>query len=48
MKTAYDQWLETCVAAAGIRDRFGGEAAFDYLIGEKLMNLIDLNWDTNE
>ena len=48
MKTVYDRWLETCVAAAGIRDHFGGEAAFDYLVGEKLMNLIDLNWDADE
>ena len=48
MKTAYNKWLETCTAAEGIRDRFGCEAAFDYLIGEKLMNLIDLNWNTDE
>jgi len=48
MKTAYDQWLENCTAAEGIRDRFGCDAAFDYLIGEKLMNLIDLNWNTDE
>jgi hypothetical protein len=29
-------WIEQCGAAAGIRERFGVEAAVDYLIGEKL------------
>jgi len=31
-------WIEQCEAARSIRDRFGLEAAFDYVVGEKLMN----------
>jgi hypothetical protein len=29
-------WAEQCAAAVGIRERYGVEAAADYLIGEKL------------
>jgi hypothetical protein len=29
-------WTEQCAAAAGIRERYGAQAAIDYLIGEKL------------
>ena len=29
-------WTEQCAAAVGIRERYGVEAAADYLIGEKL------------
>ncbi len=32
-----DIWLEQCQAAGEIRERHGLEAAFDYLVGEKLM-----------
>ena len=31
-------WIEQCEAARTIRERFGLEAAFDYAVGEKLMN----------
>jgi len=31
-------WIEQCEAARGIRERYGLEAAFDYAVGEKLMN----------
>ena len=31
-------WIEQCEAAQTIRERYGLEAAFDYAVGEKLMN----------
>jgi len=31
-------WIEQCEASRTIRERFGLEAAFDYAVGEKLMN----------
>ena len=31
-------WIEQCEAAWTIRERFGLEAAFDHVVGEKLMN----------
>src|SRR5271157_4737905 len=31
-------WSEQCEAARTIRERYGLEAAFDYAVGEKLMN----------
>jgi Sec-independent protein translocase protein TatA len=31
-------WIEQCEAARTIKARYGLQAAFDYLIGEKLMN----------
>jgi hypothetical protein len=34
-------WLEQCDAARTIRLRYGIDAAFDYLIGEKLMAFAD-------
>src|SRR3954447_13206693 len=37
-RTAHDVWTEQCEAAQMIRVRFGLTAAFDYLVGEKLMN----------
>ena len=30
-------WMEQCEAAHTIKDRYGVAAAFDYLVGEKLM-----------
>src|ERR1700686_3935370 len=38
---AHDIWLKQCEAAQSIRTRFGSSAAFDYLVGEKLMNFAD-------
>jgi hypothetical protein len=32
-------WIEQCEAAKTIKARFGLTAAFDYLVGEKLMSL---------
>ena len=31
-------WIEQCEAAQTIKARYGLAAAFDYLVGEKLMN----------
>ena len=33
-----DNWIEQCEAAEGIMKRFGTEAAFDYIVGEKLVS----------
>jgi hypothetical protein len=34
----YEIWNEQCEAARTIRDRYGLETAFDYLVEEKLLN----------
>ena len=34
----HEIWIEQCEAARTIRARYGLKAAFDYLVGEKLMN----------
>ena len=34
-------WMEQCDAAEGIRVRYGLEAAFDYAIGEKLLQFAE-------
>ena len=31
-------WMEQCQAAEDIRLRYGPKAAFDYVVGEKLLN----------
>jgi hypothetical protein len=31
-------WIEQCEAARSIREKYGLQAAFDYLVSEKLMN----------
>ncbi len=33
-------WREQCRAAEGIREKFGGEKALGYLVGEKLLNFV--------
>jgi hypothetical protein len=33
-------WIEQCEAAITIKARFGLTAAFDYLVGEKLLNFV--------
>jgi hypothetical protein len=35
---AHNIWIEQCEAAQTIKARFGLTAAFDYLVGEKLMS----------
>ena len=37
---AHQIWIEQCEAAQTIRARFGLEAAFDYLVSEKLTNFV--------
>ena len=34
-------WMEQCEAAGDIRLRYGTKAAFDYLVGEKLLNFAE-------
>jgi len=34
-------WIEQCEAARTIKVRYGLKAAFDYAVGEKLMNFAD-------
>ena len=38
VRNAHKIWIEQCVAAQTIKARFGLTAAFDYLVGEKLMS----------
>jgi hypothetical protein len=37
----HEIWIEQCDAAHGIKLRYGVEAAFDYLVAEKLFNFVD-------
>jgi hypothetical protein len=37
----HEIWIEQCEAARTIRDGYGLEAAFDYLVGEKLLNFAE-------
>jgi hypothetical protein len=34
----HEIWIEQCEAARAIKARYGLKAAFDYVVGEKLMN----------
>lgn len=36
-----DIWREQCDAARSIQRRYGHESAFDYLVGEKLLNYVN-------
>lgn len=38
---AHKIWIEQCEATHIIRARFGLKAAFDYIVGDKLMNFAD-------
>ncbi len=38
VRRAHNIWIEQCVAAQTIKARYGLTAAFDYLVGEKLMS----------
>jgi hypothetical protein len=38
-RRAYQIWIEQCEAVEAIKTRFGLKAAFDYIVGEKLLNL---------
>jgi hypothetical protein len=37
-RQAHKIWIEQCEAAQAIRARFGLKAAFDYVVGEKMMS----------
>ena len=37
----YEIWLEQCEAAEAIRVCYGVESAFDYMVGEKLLNIAE-------
>ena len=41
MSEFHKVWIEQCDAAHEIRVRYGVKAAFDYLVGEKLLNFAD-------
>ena len=41
-------WVEQCRATMAIRQRFGVESAFDYLVAEKLMNFAEAAWERPE
>jgi hypothetical protein len=37
----HEIWIEQCEAARSIKHRYGLKAAFDYLVGEKLLNFTE-------
>ena len=37
----HELWMEQCEAAGAIKERYGLKAAFDYLVGEKLLNFTE-------
>jgi hypothetical protein len=37
----YEIWIEQCEAARTVRDCYGLKAAFDYLVGEKLLSFAE-------
>ena len=37
----HETWMEQCEAAEAIRLRYGAESAFDYVVGEKLLNFAE-------
>src|ERR1700733_15141067 len=40
-RQAHHIWMEQCEAAHTIKARYGVNAAFDYLVGEKLLNFTE-------
>jgi hypothetical protein len=40
-RKAHQVWIQQCEAAQTIRARFGLNDAFNYLVGEKLLNFVD-------
>ncbi|MCO6361594.1 hypothetical protein [Paracoccus sp. 08] len=41
-------WREQCEAAETVKTRYGEQAAFDYLVGEKLLNFVSAAKDRPE
>jgi len=40
-RKAHQIWIEQCEAVQSIKTRFGLKAAFDYVVGEKLLNFAE-------
>ena len=40
-REAHKIWIAQCEAAETVRTRFGFKAAFNYIVGEKLINLVE-------
>ena len=40
-RKAHQIWIEQCQAVQSIKTRFGLKAAFDYIVGEKLLNFAE-------
>ena len=38
---AHQVWIEQCEAVKTVKARFGLKAAFDYIVGEKLLNFAE-------
>jgi hypothetical protein len=43
-REAHKIWIEQCEAAQTIRGRVGLKAAFDYLVGEKMLNFAEASF----
>jgi hypothetical protein len=41
LRTPQEIWIEQCDAARDIKTRYGSQAAFDFLIAEKLLTFAD-------
>jgi len=48
IRKPHDIWVEQYEAAHGIKQRFGLQAAFDYIVAEKLLNFADAAADHPE
>ena len=44
---AHQVWIDQCEAAQTIRARLGLKAAFEYLVGEKLLNFAEAAANTS-
>ena len=40
-REAHKIWIAQCEAAETVRTRFGLKAAFNYIVGEKLINFVE-------
>ena len=47
-RNAHHIWMEQCEAAHAIKSRFGVADAFDYLVGEKLLNFASAAADRSD
>ena len=44
IREAHKIWIEQCEAAEKVKARFGLKAAFDYIVGEKLVNFAEASF----